>query len=276
MTEDFLRSELQRAGAEHTPDRTAMLNRMAANRAATSSPRGRRLRLAGAAAAVTTVLGLGGVAQWALAGEHDPAPPAAPPPAAAPTTTSPAPTTPSPAPSPTTPSATRSPAATATATTRPPKSSPPPTSPPVIPSTGTAEVRGHPGDTQIEKGTLWSDGSVVADGQSQVTLKAGTALTTLDLVLRLEPATGLTTGQVTSPDPRVNATLTRDDGALLYRFTLAKGETLPAGAYVFTARYNGAIADRDATRDTYEAFADTTVGNENKRLHIYGNYFPTR
>ncbi|SNY66524.1 hypothetical protein [Paractinoplanes atraurantiacus] len=255
MNDDFLRSELRNALSEHTPDRTAMLNRMAANRAATPSPRGRRLRLAGAAAAVTTVLGLGGVAQWALAGEHEPAPPAAPPPATAPAITSPTPRPSKSSPTPT-----------------PSRTSSPSTSPPAATTT---EVRGHPGDTQVEKGTLWSDGSVVADGRSRVTLKAKTALTSLDLILRIEPATGLTTGKVNSPDPRVNATLTRDGNALLYRFTLAKGQTLPSGTYVFTATYKGDITDRDAAQDTYEAFADTTVDDENKRLHIYGNYFPT-
>ncbi|MFF5081833.1 hypothetical protein ACFY36_32685 [Actinoplanes sp. NPDC000266] len=259
MNEDFLRSELRHTLSEHTPDRAAMLNRIAANRTAKSS-RGRRLRLAGAAAAVTTVLGLGGVAQWALAGEHEPAPPVAPPPVTVPTTTAPATTSPTPSAAP--------------STTRPSRSSPSPATP-TTPPPATTEVRGHPGDTQVEKGTLWSDGSVVADGRSQVTLKAGTALTTLDLILRLEPTTGLTTGRVDSPDPRINATLTRDGDALLYRFTLAKGQTLPPGTYVFTARYNGDIKNRDAAQDTYEAFADTTVDDENKRLHIYGNYFPT-
>jgi hypothetical protein len=259
--DEFLRSELRHAAAEHHPDRTAMLNRVAANRAAAPAPRGRRVRLLGAAAAVTAVLGLGGVAQWALADERGPAPvtPAAPPATSA-TSASPAPTT---APATTMPPTTPS---SATSTTRPA------TSRPAAPATGA--VRGHPGDTQVEKGSLWSDGSVVADGRSQVTLKAGTDLTSLDLILRVDPAAGLTGGNVESPvRERVNATLTRDGGALLYRFTLAKGETLPAGTYVFTARYSGDVKDRDAGRDTYEAFADTTVDDENKRLHVYGNYF---
>ncbi|XVU21127.1 hypothetical protein ACQPZJ_28085 [Actinoplanes sp. CA-054009] len=267
MNDDDLRSELRHALSEHTPDRTAMLNRIAANRAATPSPRGRRLRLAGAAAAVATVLGLGGVAQWALADDQGATPPAAPP---LPTATS---ASPAPAPTSTPP--------TTPPTSRPPTSRPPVSSPPAKPTAkptakpSAAEVRGHPGDTQVEKGTLWSDGSVVTDGRSQVTLKAATALTTLDLVLRLEPATGLTTGKADSPTPGIKATASRDGDALLYRFTLSKGQTLPPGTYVFTANFNGA-KNRDATQDTYEAFADTTVNDENKRLHIYGNYFPTR
>ncbi|GAA0488298.1 hypothetical protein Ade02nite_81440 [Paractinoplanes deccanensis] len=260
--DDFLRAELRHELTSHQPDRTAMLNRIAANRAAGPSPRGRRLRLAGAAAAVATVLGLGGVAQWALADEHGPNPPAAPP-VPVPTTTlvpsSPAPSSPAPS----------RPVRTSTApSSAPAASSAPPPSP-------TAEVRGHPGDTQVEKGTLWSDGSVAADGRSQVTLKAGTDLTSLDLVMRVSPAAGLTSAGVTSPDgERISASVSRSGDALLYRFTLAPGATLPAGTYVFTARYGGAIEGRDAGEDTYEAFADTTVDDENKRLHVYGNYFP--
>ncbi|MEV4350817.1 hypothetical protein AB0J83_40690, partial [Actinoplanes sp. NPDC049596] len=174
----------------------------------------------------------------------------------------------SPPPASSAPPSSAAPASSAPASSAPASSAPASSAP-------ASEVRGHPGDTQIEKGTLWSDGSVVADGRSQVTLKATTDLTTLELTLRVEPASGLTAAGIRTPVPeKINADLTRDGNALLYRFTLAKGETLKAGTYVFTARYNGEIKNRDATQDTYEAFADTTVDDENKRLHIYGNYFP--
>jgi len=88
MNDDFLRDRLRSALDEHTPDRTVMLNRIAANRAGATRPRGRIVRLAGSALAVVTVLGLGGVAKWAMAGQS-PDTPAAPPPI--PVTASPAP-----------------------------------------------------------------------------------------------------------------------------------------------------------------------------------------
>ncbi|MFD0523086.1 hypothetical protein [Paractinoplanes durhamensis] len=73
--EDFLRSEMRQVLDSRAPDRTAMLNRIAANRAASASPqRGRVARLAGSALAVLVVLGIGGVARYALADDHNPTP----------------------------------------------------------------------------------------------------------------------------------------------------------------------------------------------------------
>ena len=86
---DFLRGELRHAIDSRRPDRTAMLNRIAANRAAGPTRGGRALRLAGSALAVMTVLGLGGVAKWALADDYD-----RPPVAVAPPPVSSAPATP--------------------------------------------------------------------------------------------------------------------------------------------------------------------------------------
>jgi len=58
MNDDFRRDRLRSALDEHTPDRTVMLNRIAANRAGATRPRGRIVRLAGSALAVVTVLGI--------------------------------------------------------------------------------------------------------------------------------------------------------------------------------------------------------------------------
>lgn len=255
MNDDFLRDRLRSALDEHTPDRTAMLNRIAANRAGATRPRGRFVRLAGSALAVLTVLGLGGVAKWAMAGQS-PDPPAA---TAAATATA-------------APSSSLGGAATATATPPPtvtsrPHSASPTSTTPVPPSA--SPVRGHPGDTQVEKGSLWSDGSVVAAGRSQVTLKAGADLTELDLTVRVTATAGLSPDGFESSVGTVTATVTKQPGALLYHFVLRSGATLAAGTYTFTAKYGGGA--RNATDDTYEAYVFSV---DRKRIHVYGNFAP--
>jgi hypothetical protein len=335
VNDDFLRDELQQARDAHTPDRTAMLNRIAANRAAdgvadraadgvadraadgvtdraadgttdraadrvadragdtdraagratsravdgvagragdratADRPRGRAVRLVGSAVAVATVLGLGGVAKWALADNADPTPAA---PAAAGASASPSPTVVATAPGslPVT-SRPRSEAPVSTTT------APSPTGPTgatgatgqVEPTPAGSPVRGHPGDTQVEKGSLWSDGSITAAGRSTVTLKPGADLTELDLTIRVTMTPGLTSAGFDAPD-RVTASVSRDGAALLYRFVLKPGATMTAGEYSLTAKYTA--ASRDAGDDTYEAYA-TSV--EHKRIHVYGNFAAT-
>jgi hypothetical protein len=249
----LLRAELQWVAAEHEPDRTAMLNRIAANRAAGVPARRQTLRLAAVGLAVTTVLGVGGVASWALASDH--APPSVLPPATGPVVISSA--TPVPSSSPTGKPATSHPHSTA-----------PSTPPSTVPTTDpTPEVRGHPGDTQVEKGSLWSDGSVPASGRSTVTLKASAELTELDLTVRVVVTPGLT-AQNADPVTGVTSTVEHQPGALLYHFVLNKGATLPAGTYTFVAPY--ATTSHNAKDDTYEAFG-TDI--DHKRLHVYGNFF---
>jgi hypothetical protein len=261
VNDDSLRSALRRAAAEHQPDRTVMLNRIAANRSGAS--RGTRMALS--ALAVVTVLLAGGVARWALADSHpsSPSPPAAVAPPSPPAAVAPPPSaTPSPsgAPSP----SLGSPPSSARASHSPSRSGP------------ASVVRGHPGDTQVEKGTLWSDGSVEpastsTAGRSDVTLKASSPLSALDLTIRVTLTDGLASqGAVTVSG--VRATVTKTGGALLYRFVLASGRTLPAGTYLLAGRYTHARGGRDAGQDTYEAYATDGL---HKRPHVYGNFSPT-
>jgi hypothetical protein len=259
--EGVLRAELRRAAAEHEPDRTVMLNRIAANRGSRRTAPGQTVRLAGAALAVATVLGVAGVASALAANNAPDDEPAAPPPATAPATTG------SPGPSPSAAATSRP------ATSRPP--SPAQSSSSAKPSPSASAVRGHPGDTQVEKGSLWSDGSITPAGtgvsESVVTIKAGADLTALDLTIRVVLTPGLAdqgaTHDVTNGG--VTATVERQSGALLYRFVLREGTTLPAGTYRFTARYGYAGGSRDAGDDTYEAYASDA---DHKRPHIYGNF----
>ncbi|WP_173080721.1 hypothetical protein [Phytohabitans rumicis] len=208
------------------------------------------------------MLGLGGIASWALAAHTGPdTTPAAPPPATLPGTTGSA-----------------APGSAAPPTSRPPASRP--HSPTQAPSPSSASpspsrVRGHPGDTQVEKGSLWSDGSIEVAGtdvsESTVTLKAEADLTALDLTIRVVMTPGLgdqgATHDVTGG--AITATVERRSGALLYHFVLREGTTLPAGTYRFTARYGHDGAGRDATDDTYEAFATDA---DRRRPHVYGNF----
>jgi hypothetical protein len=258
---DFLRSELRRAVEARQPDRTAMLNRIAANRAGEFRPKGRNLRLVGSALGVTTVLGLGGVAQWALAGtqEEAPATPAAPPAATTPST-------------PQVTSAVPSPSAGSTPTAATKASSPstaPTSAAPSTPAVTASLVRGHPGDTKVEKGSLWSEGGLGGTGQSIVTLRLGADLTELTLDIRVPLTPGLTAGSGTTdvPGGAVTVSVEQKADAIVYHYVLGAGTTMTAGTYAFTATYGGGV--RDTADDTYEAYARSV---ERKDIHIYGNF----
>jgi cytoskeletal protein RodZ len=259
---EFVRIELRHALDSREPDRTAMLNRIAANRAAGTRPRGQAVRLAGSALAVATVLGLGGVAKWALADEEHTAPPVAvaTPPATsasadgtASTGTNTASTAPSTRPR------TSAPASTAASATSP-----------TAPTPAVSLVRGHPGDTKTEKGSLKSAGDVPAPGQNRVKLVPGAALTELALDIRVPLTPGLTAGAGTTDTPAgaITVTVDRRTDALIYHFTLAAGKKLQAGTYYFTAAYTG---PHDVADDTYEAYVYSV---EKKDIHVYGNFLP--
>jgi hypothetical protein len=135
-----------------------------------------------------------------------------------------------------------------------------------------SRVRGHPGDTKVDKGTLSSTSAVPAAGRSEVTLHPGADLTELALDIRVTRTDGLTSRGGTSdvPDGAVTVTVEEQADTLTYHFVLKTGQTLTAGGtYVFSARYTGGA--RDIADDTYEAYA-TSV--ERKLIHIYGNFVP--
>jgi hypothetical protein len=263
--EHLVRSELRRAVDSRTPDRTAMLNRIAANRAADARrPRHQLVRLAGSALAVATVLGLGGMAKWALADEDQ----GSPPPVAV-------------APGPATSAAVSDPATAGSTPHSTSPSSRPHSSAPGSPSTSASSaatpvptaslVRGHPGDTKTDKGSLRST-SATAAGLNRVTLIPGAALTTLSLDIRVPLTPGLTagTGTTDAPAGAVTATVQKASDALIYHFVLAQDKALQAGTWTFTATYGGGA--RNIAGDTYEAYAYSV---ERKDIHVYGNFLPT-
>jgi hypothetical protein len=237
VSDDELRARLRAAAAEHTPDRTVMLNRIAQNRATGRRPRGQALRLAGSALAVTAVLGIGGVARWALADEDHPDAPA--------------------------------PVATAAA---PPTAGTPTSKAP----TSKAPTSKAPPKTTTEQGPLWSDGSIDPAstgtlGLSDIILKLRAPITALDVTVRVALTPGLA-DQGAVHDVRtaqIDSTVLHQPGALVYHFKLHPGDTLAPGTYVFTAKYAHREGGRDAGADSYRAQA-TSGGAE---LDVHGDFY---
>ncbi|WP_275560364.1 hypothetical protein [Streptomyces sp. 5-6(2022)] len=123
------------------------------------------------------------------------------------------------------------------------------------------------GPNHLAEPTVRSEGAINAHSnpywaQSDITLTIGRPLTSLTVELRVADtgdvrSTGswhsLPTGDVT--------TATRvEDGVLVYRWTLRKGATVPAGRYVFAGQYNHAEGDRDTGRDAYAASGNGASG----------------
>jgi hypothetical protein len=139
-------------------------------------------------------------------------------------------------------------------------------------------ILGSPGHTRVQQGFLWSDGSIdkystTNWSQSDITLKNGTAITALNVVLRLPDTPGLaTTGAwSTVPAADIAITVTHHDGVLAYTFTLHRGVTLAPGTYEFAGQYSHAAGGRNADYDTYLATASAGQAS----VEVYGNFFPT-
>lgn len=251
LIESELRVALRAEAAAHRPDREAMLDRITRaamrNQAAKDRP-GPRLRITGAAVAVAVVLGGGGFAQWAVAGDGEPGP--------EPTPTVVVSVSPAPGVSPS-PSATGTTSRASSTPSRTSKSRQPGRSPsPSISSSGMTAAQG----------TLWSDGSVVPDGDSQagsvVTVTASERLTALEVTIRIARTPDLVArgGTQQVPGASVTSTLTEEPAAYVYRFVLSSGDTLEPGTYTFSARYTYPEGVRDAGGDIYAAAATTEGG----------------
>ncbi|MEV5595494.1 hypothetical protein [Streptomyces sp. NPDC052496] len=138
------------------------------------------------------------------------------------------------------------------------------------PSGGTAG-----GPPRTEDGPLWSDGSVDPHSntywaQSNVTLQTGRPLTALTLELRIAQSGGVAdTGHwSTLPSDDFTVSVEPRDGALVYRWTLKAGRTVPAGRHVFAGQYDHAEGGRDAKDDTYTATAEAPGG----ALRVWGAF----
>jgi hypothetical protein len=113
----------------------------------------------------------------------------------------------------------------------------------------------HPRDAY-----LWSDGSVDPGGnsfwaQSDVTVRNDQSLSALTVELRIARTAGVASTGAWSTLPTQDYTVRVEerDGALVYRWTLKDGRSVPAGTHVFAGQYNHAEGGRDAGGDRYSA-----------------------
>ncbi|MEU9591901.1 hypothetical protein AB0D84_19595 [Streptomyces sp. NPDC048193] len=274
--DEELRARLHEAAGAHEPDRARMLARVergmagqdrAGRRAARPAVPG-WVRVAGATAAVAGVLAVGGYTMATAVKDDAPAQrsvatsptsAASSPPAAGPTSRAPRPSSGAPAPSassgtrgPDGPSPSGTPAGTATATARPP-------------AAGT------------EDGPLASDAVVDPHSneywaQSNITLRTSSPLTALTVELRVaQTGSVASTGAWRSlPEDDFTFTVEERDGFLVYRWTLERGRTVPAGEWVFAGQYNHERGGRDANGDRYSATATAASG----RLSVRGDFVP--
>ena len=181
------------------------------------------------------------------------------------------------APTPTVQSPTVTSAPTPSARTTTADPSPDPTPEPA-PTSGSA--RPTPSDgSQVRNGPLWSEGSLDAHStiywaQSNLTLKTTKPLTSVTVELRIAQTGGVrnTGSWQTGPDDDFTVTVQESDGALLYRWTLKPGRTVPAGQHEFASQYNHATGVRAVKHDSYHVDAQSPGGS----FAVWGGFTPTR
>ncbi|MEE1782793.1 hypothetical protein PUR71_07675 [Streptomyces sp. SP17BM10] len=257
MNEHIAR-QLREAAEAHQPDRARMLARV--QRGAAGSPARHRARsglrswpraaLAGLATA--GILATGGLAVAGIV-RTQPPPETTPtvPPATSPTVT--------PTPTPSAPPATSAPAPAAT--------TPAPTRPVPSPS------------TRSQNGPLWSEGSIGTHSnlywaENDLTLRTTQPLTTLTVELRIAQ-----TGDVrdtgnwrTLPSDDFTVTVQESGGALVYRWVLKPGRSVPVGQYEFAGQYNHATGVRSSANDSYRVDAQSA----GSAASVGGGFTPAR
>jgi hypothetical protein len=274
---DGLRDALRAEAARHSPDREAILARVAAGQAPERRSRAQRralrrtpLRLAGLAATCAVLLGASVAGTWAAVGHYlDPRPQTV-----TTTTASTGPVPPAP-----TPSGSRGAVQPGPTAAVPPTGAPASASSSATASAPSASAPAgqSPGPTRVQQGFLWSDGSVDPGSnsswaQSDVTVKSRYTVTALEVTLRVALTPGVaTTGEwSTVPAQDLTVSVTRQGGFLLYRWTLKPGVTLAAGTYEFAGQYDHAAGGRDAGRDSYAA----TATGHGEPVSVYGDFYP--
>ncbi|MFD8703449.1 hypothetical protein ACFV1W_12590 [Kitasatospora sp. NPDC059648] len=252
---EHISRQLREAAGAHQPDRARMLARVQRG-AAGPAPRHRtrsglrswpRAAIAGLAAA--GILATGGLA---VAGITQ-----APPPSEA--TTAPASPSPVVTPSPTRPAP--------PPTTAPAPAAVTPTGPRPTPSAG----------SRPQNGPLWSAGSIGSHGnpywsESHLVLRTSQPLTSLTVELRVAQTGGVrdTGNWRTLPPDDFTVTVQESGGALVYRWVLKPGRTVPPGEHEFAGQYNHAAGVRAATGDGYRVEAQSTAGPAT----VWGGFTP--
>ncbi|WP_330348833.1 hypothetical protein [Streptomyces sp. NBC_00582] len=265
MNEEIDR-RLREAAEAHRPDRARMLARVergmagpaVRHRARPFARSGTRVVLAGLAAG--GILTTGGLAVAAIVATPSTPPTVTTPATPSPTAGSPHPTTARPTPA------------------APPPATTPGSSRPTPSATGTSP---SPTADESQNGPLRSAGSLdpkstVYWTQSNLVLKTTQPLTSLTVEIRIVQTGGAkNTGTwQTLPGDDFTVTVQEAGGALVYRWVLKPGLTVPAGNHEFAAQFNNGDGDgvRSAAGDGYRVDAQGSGGSTSVR----GGFVPTR
>ncbi|WP_329278616.1 hypothetical protein [Streptomyces sp. NBC_01451] len=270
---DELRAGLHETAEAYEPDRARILARvergMAAGpeekrprRRATRPPLLAWARVAGATAAVSGILAMGGYALASVVkSDETPADPTvsvSPLPTPSPDATSRAPVQPAPDPS------------GGNAQDDEPSSTPTPT-----PTPKASDTVAAPAAKGTEDGPLWSDGSIDPHSndfwaQSNVTIKTSKQLTALTIELKVADTGGVTSAGAwrSAPEDDFDLTVAERDGFLVYTWVLKEGRTVWPGEWVFAGQYDHTRGGRDAKDDTYTVTAETAGG----QLAVKGDF----
>ncbi|NEC88177.1 hypothetical protein [Streptomyces sp. SID12501] len=271
---DELRAGLHEAAEAYEPDRARILARVERGMAADpEEKRSRRrasrppllawARVAGATAAVSGILAMGGYALASVVkSDETPADPTvsvSPLPTPSPDATSRAPVQPAPDPS-----------GGGNAQDDEPSSTPTPTPTPKASNTVAAPVA-----KGTEDGPLWSDGSIDPHSndfwaQSNVTIKTSEQLTEFTVELKIAETGGVTSAGAwrSAPEDDFDLTVAERDGFLVYTWVLKEGHTVWPGEWVFAGQYDHTRGGRDAKDDTYKVTA--VAGGE--QLAVKGDF----
>ncbi|MFD6140541.1 hypothetical protein [Promicromonospora sp. NPDC060271] len=263
---DEISRRLREAAVAHEPNRARILARVERGAAGSevrhrtpsivrSSPRAAIVGLV-VAATLTT----GGLAVAAIGG----APLL---PVVAPSPTVPSPTVSSPT---VTPGA--SPSSRATAST-----GPAPAPAPVPAPTGGGARPTPADDSRVEDGPLRSEGlldphSTIYWAQSNLTLETTKPLSSVTVEMRIAQTGDVrdTGNWQTLPTDDFTVTVEESGGALLYRWALKPGRTVPAGKHAFASQYNHATGVRDLEHDSYRVEAQGPRGS----FAVWGGFAP--
>ncbi|GAA3890004.1 hypothetical protein GCM10023084_48170 [Streptomyces lacrimifluminis] len=270
---DELRAGLREAAETYEPDRARILARVErgmaagpeekrARRRATRPPLLAWARVAGATAAVSGILAMGGYALASVVKSDetpsDPTVSVSPLPTPSPDATSRAPIQPAPEPS--------------AGNTQEEKPSSTPTPSPTPKASDTAAP---PAAKGAEDGPLRSDGSIDAQSndfwaQSNVTVKTSEQLTALTVELKVVDTGGVNSSGAwrSAPEDDFELTVAKRDGFLVYTWVLKDGVKVWPGDWVFAGQYNHARGGRDAKNDTYTVTAEAA----GEQLAVQGDF----
>ncbi len=136
-----------------------------------------------------------------------------------------------------------------------------------------------PAGSRFQNGPLWSQGSMDAHStvnwaQNNLTLKTIQPLTSLTVELRIAQTGDVrrTGNWQTLPSEDFTVTVQESGGALLYRWVLKPGRTVPAGQHEFAGQYNHATGVRKVKRDSYHVHAQSSGGSS----AVWGGFTPPR